>query len=177
MYKSAFRALRCPLLKWSTLESAARHTRSYLSYRFVQQFRYSLVLIQVSNESRRVGLVRLYLVNASICVSRKFQCCTFYLVLSMCSKVTHIINPHTYNTQRLFPSKCMYFRASTGRLTLTVELVIIILCDRPRENQAQCTGHQSEIQTIIVAWGDDYWFSLFGMDWQRNHSSTQKSAS
>ena len=34
----------------------------------------SLVLIQVSNKSRRVGLA----VNASAWVSRKFQCCTFY---------------------------------------------------------------------------------------------------
>ena len=69
------------------LESAARHTRSYLSYSFVRQLQSSLVLIQVSKESRRVALARLYLVNASACVSRKFQCCTFYRVLSMCSKV------------------------------------------------------------------------------------------
>ena len=59
MYKSDSGVLRCPLLKWFTLESAARHIRSYLTYRFVRQLRSTLILVQVSNASRRVTLARL----------------------------------------------------------------------------------------------------------------------
>ena len=40
----------------------------------------------------------------------------------------------------------------------------IIICDRPRENHAYCAGYQSEIQAKIVACGDNYQFSLFGID-------------
>ena len=118
MYRSDFGALRCPLLKWSTSESAGRHTRSYLTYRFIWWLRSSLVLFQVSNESRNVTLARLYLVEASACDSRKLQSFALYTVLPMLSKVTRIINPHTCNTLCYFPIKRMYFRAPTGRLNL-----------------------------------------------------------
>ena len=37
-------------------------------------------------------------------------------------------------------------------------------CDRPRQNQAYCAGYQSEIQAYLVAQGDNYRFSLFGVD-------------
>ena len=80
MYKSDSGAIRCPLLKLSTLESAARHIRSYLTYRFVRHFRSSLILFQVSNASRRVTLARLDLVKASACVSRKLYFSTLYRV-------------------------------------------------------------------------------------------------
>ena len=39
----------------------------------------------------------------------KLQCCILYCCLSVPSKVMHIINPHTRNTTRRFPSEYMYF--------------------------------------------------------------------
>ena len=39
-----------------------------------------------------------------------------------------------------------------------------IICDRPRQNQPYCVGYQSEIQAHLVAQGDNYHFSLFGID-------------
>ena len=39
-----------------------------------------------------------------------------------------------------------------------------IICDRPRQNQPYCAGYQSEIQAYLVAQGDNYHFSLFGID-------------
>ena len=43
-------------------------------------------------------------------------------------------------------------------------MVVIIICDRPRQNQPYCAGYQSEIQAYLVAQGDNYHFSLFGID-------------
>ena len=45
---------------------------------------------------------------------------------------------------------------------ITVSLCII--CDSPQQNQPYCAGYQSEIQAYLVAQGDNYHFSLFGMD-------------
>ena len=74
-------------------------------------------MIRVSKWSRRVALARTYLDMASICLFRKLQYCMLYCGLLLCSKVTHIIDPHRRNTLRYFPSKRMDFRSSTGRLS------------------------------------------------------------
>ena len=59
-------------------------------------------------------------------------------------------------------------------LILVIELnVRSAKCDPPQGNLAYCDGYQSEIQAKIVVYGDHYQFSFFGMDRQRNHSSTQ----
>ena len=57
------------------------------------------------------------------------------------------------------------------------EVIHIYICDPPPQNQPYWAGYQSEIQANLVAQGDNYRFSLFGIDRQRNHSSPQKSAS
>ena len=44
-----------------------------------------------------------------------------YCGLLLCSKVTHIIDPHRCNTLRYFPSKRMDFRSSTGTGRLCVQ--------------------------------------------------------
>ena len=111
-----FWVLRCPLLKWSTLESAGRHKRSYHSYRFVLGVQWFLALILVSNSSRTGALTIQYLVKASARGSVKLHFSTLYCAESMCSKVTHIINPHMYNTFPCLLRKHMDFRASTSRL-------------------------------------------------------------
>jgi hypothetical protein len=49
-----------------------------------------MVLFQVSNESGRVALTRLYLVKASTCDSTKLQSCTLYTVMSIFSKVMNV---------------------------------------------------------------------------------------
>ena len=40
----------------------------------------------------------------------------------------------------------------------------MIICDRPRQNQPYCAGYRSEIQAYLVAQGDNYHFSHFGID-------------
>ena len=81
----------------------------------------------VSKWSRRVALARTYLDMASACLFRKLQYCMLYCGLLLCSKVTHIIDPHRRNTLRYFPSKRMDFRSSTGRL-------------QRRQDMITCTG-------------------------------------
>ena len=50
--------------EWSTLKSAGRHMRSYLSYHFVRRVWWFLVLILVPNANKRITLTRLYLEQA-----------------------------------------------------------------------------------------------------------------
>ena len=51
--------------------------------------------------------------------------------------------------------------ARGNELQASVQAYIWMICDRPRENRA---GYQSEIQAKIVAYDDNYRFSLFDID-------------
>ena len=54
--------------------------------------------------------------------------------------------------------------AITTQLLVGAYISIVAYCDRPRQNQPYCAGYQSEIQAYLVAQGDNYHFSLFGID-------------
>ena len=83
-------------------------------------------MIRVSKWSGRVALARTYLDMASACLFGKLQYYMLYCGLLLCSKVTHIIDPHRRNTLRYFPSKRMDFRSSTARLHMTVSANVIV---------------------------------------------------
>ena len=152
MYGTDSGVLRCPLLKWSTFKSGGGHKRSY---RLVLGVRWFLVLILVSNSSRRGALTIQYLVKASARDSVKLHFYTLYCAESMCSKVTHIINPHTYNTFPRLVCKHMDFRASTGRLVtralwskypcICIMSWSIELDNLPTCNKTHINTHQEEI--------------------------------
>ena len=60
--------------------------------------------------------------------------------------------------------KFQYMHVHTNFMAVVAACLCSYICDRPRQNQPYCAGPQSEITAKIVAQGDYYRFSLFGMD-------------